>query len=82
MQRVEPDRRHRRARAEATLRPDQVQTLAEVLSDVVSKAAGLELTLSLRIELEAEEELPASRLHELNKVLRKVSDQLQFPSPW
>jgi len=81
-QRVEPDGRHRRARAEATLRPDQVQTLAEVLSDVVSKAAGLELTLSLRIDLEAKEELSASRLHELNEVLRKVSDQLQFPSPW
>jgi len=64
--------------AEADLRPNEIQDLADVIGELTAAAAGNDLKFHLRIELGGEippqNEIP----EKLNKILKDVSDNLKF----
>lgn len=65
--------------AEADLRPDQIQDLADQLADIAKAAVGLTLKFRVRIELGDGTANPsADAVEAINKVLREVSDELEI----
>jgi len=65
--------------AEAELRPDQIQDLADQLADLTKAAVGLKLKFRLRIELSDETAQPSETVvAEINKILREVSNELEI----
>jgi hypothetical protein len=64
--------------AEADLRPNQIQDLADVVGDLTKAAAGHELKLHLHIELGGEEPPPDRTVEEVNKILRTVSGDMKL----
>jgi hypothetical protein len=64
--------------AEADLRPNQIQDLAEVVGDLTRAAAGHDLEFHLRIELGGEEPPPDKTVEEMNKILKPISDEMKL----
>ena len=64
--------------AEAELRPNQIQDLAEVISDIVSVAAGHDLKFKLHVELGGEKSPPEEVLRKLNELLGQISEDMRL----
>jgi len=62
--------------AEADLRADQIQDLAEVVNEIVMAAAGLELGFKVRVELSGEPEPSEDVVERVNKALKRVDGGL------
>lgn len=65
--------------AESELRPDEIQSLAEAMGDLLKATAGLTLKFRLRIELSGKGEIPNETVSKINEVLEDVADGLRFP---
>lgn len=64
--------------AQAELRPDEIQNLAESMGDLLKATAGLDLKFSLRIELSGDGEVGSETTDKVNDVLAEVADGLRF----
>lgn len=63
--------------AEAELRPNQIQDLADALAEIKKAAGPLDLKFRLRVEIDDHGSKPASSIvTNLNDLLRKISGQL------
>lgn len=62
--------------AEADLRPNEIQDLADVIGDLTTAAVGHDLKFHLRIELGGDITPQKDVLETLNKILRDVSENL------
>jgi hypothetical protein len=67
---------HRGRAAEARLSPDQIQDLAEKMSDLLRAAVGLDLELRLRVQLGDEPPPNEGAVRAVNDVLGGVSPDL------
>ena len=65
-------------RAEAELRPSQLQDLADIVGDVVGAAVGYELKFRVVVELGGETEPPGDVVEKLNRSLGEVSEELKL----
>lgn len=64
--------------AEAELRPNEIQDLADVVSELVAAAVGHELKFRVSIELSGATTPPAEVVDRINKSLRGVSERLRL----
>lgn len=64
--------------AQAELRPDEIQNMAESMGDLLKAAAGLKLKFSLRIELSGDGEIGNETAGKVNDVLAEVADGLRL----
>jgi hypothetical protein len=64
--------------AEAELRPNEIQDLAEIIGELVGAAVGYELTFHLRVELSGEISLPDDVVDRVNQLLEEVTDELKL----
>ncbi len=64
--------------AESELKPHEIQDLADILGDIVSAAAGYDLTFHLRIELSGESPPPDEVQGKLNEFLEDISPGFRF----
>ena len=64
--------------AEADLRPNEIQDLAEVIGDLTGAAVGSELNFHLRIELSGDGPVKDDLIEKLNKILQEVNDKLKL----
>jgi Protein of unknown function (DUF499) len=64
--------------AEASLRTNQIQDLAEVAGDLASAAAGYDLKFNLRVELGGDKTPTESVIEKVNAVLKDVSAELKL----
>jgi hypothetical protein len=64
--------------AEAELKPNEIQDLADVVGEITKLAAGNQLKFKLRIELGGETKPPDDLARKINRVLEKVADSLQL----
>ncbi|MCR4442858.1 MAG: DUF499 domain-containing protein [Peptococcaceae bacterium] len=64
--------------AEAELRPNEIQDLADVIGELVAATVGLELTFKLRVELAGTPELPDEVVARVNELLAGVADTLKL----
>jgi hypothetical protein len=62
--------------AEAELRPNQIQDLADSLGELIESAAGHELRFTLRVELESVDSLSEDVVEKITSVLVEVSEDL------
>ncbi len=67
--------------AQAPLRVDEVQDLADQISEIAKAAIGLGLKLSVRIELGSTTPPSEEAVAKINQLLQEVSEQLQL-RPW
>jgi hypothetical protein len=64
-------------RAEAELRPNEIQDLSDQLAELKKLAGALPLKFWVRIELDGQGSAPsASTVNGVNELLRKISDRL------
>jgi hypothetical protein len=66
--------------AEAELRPNELQDLADQLGDITKAAVGHELKFVLRIELSGKARPPDATVIAINDKLREVSEDLELKS--
>lgn len=59
--------------AEAELRPNEIQDLADQIGEIVRAAVGMELKFHVRIELGGNEKSPDPAIAEINKLLEQIS---------
>jgi DNA-directed RNA polymerase subunit L len=64
--------------AEADLRPNEIQDLADEIGDLTTAAVGNDLKFHLRIELGGDIQPNNEVVEKLNKILKEVSDNLKF----
>lgn len=64
--------------AEAELRPNEIQDLADVVGDLVAAAVGYDLTFRLRLEMGGDSEVPDEVVTKMNKILEDVSEEFKF----
>ncbi len=64
--------------AEAELRPNEIQDLADVVGEVVGAAVGYDLKFKLRVELGGDTPPPDDVIEMLNKLLKSVSKSLRL----
>ena len=64
--------------AEAELLPHQIQDLADVMSELVEAAMGLELKMKVQIELSGKKPLAEEVVARIDGVLSKVSEDLRL----
>ena len=64
--------------AEAELRPNEIQDLAEIVGELIAATVGYELTFHLRVELSGETSLPDDVVDKVNQLLKEVSDELEL----
>lgn len=64
--------------AEAELRPDEIQNLAEVMGNLLKAAAGLKLTFRLRVELSGDGDVSQEVVEKVNGLLAEASDGIQL----
>jgi hypothetical protein len=64
--------------AEAELRPNQIQDLADQVAEIVKAAAGLELKFNLRVELGGPSQPSDEIVARVNELLRGVADKLKL----
>ena len=64
--------------AEAELRPNEIQDLADQIGEVVKAAAGLELRVRVRVELGGAERPSPQALEKVNEILRAIRDEFQL----
>jgi hypothetical protein len=64
--------------AEAVLRTDQVQDLADQMSEITKAAVGHILTLQLRVELSGATNPSPDVVRKLNELFRVVSEELEL----
>lgn len=64
--------------AEAELRPNEIQDLADVVGELVAAAVGYDLTFRLRVEVGGDSEVPDEVVKKLNKILEDVAVDLRF----
>jgi len=64
--------------AQAKLRPDEIQNLAECMGDLIKATAGLDLKFDVRIELSGDGEVKDETVHKVNDLLANVADGLQL----
>ena len=64
--------------AEAELRPNEIQDLADVVGEVVGIAVGHDLKFTLRVELGGDTPPPDDVIEKLNKTLGGISDDLRL----
>ena len=64
--------------AEAELRPNEIQDLADQIGEVVKAAAGLELLVRVRIELGGAERPSPQATEKINEILRAIRDEFQL----
>jgi len=64
--------------AEAELRPNEIQDLADVIGELVAAAVGLELTFQLRVELAGAPKLPDAVVDKINQLLAGVTEGLKL----
>ena len=63
---------------EAELRSNQIQDLADVISDIVGAAAGHDLKFRLHVELGGETPPPDEVLEKINEILSQISADLKL----
>ncbi|HXF50752.1 MAG TPA: DUF499 domain-containing protein [Dehalococcoidia bacterium] len=68
----------RRRAAEADLTTAELQDFVDALPEVLRAASGVELRITLRLELAGEADLSDDELAKLNEALKKASDKLRF----
>lgn len=68
----------KRFSAEAEVTSGELQDLADNLSELIKAAAGLDLSIVLRLELGDDAKPTPAQLAKLNEVLRSACGQLQF----
>jgi hypothetical protein len=64
--------------AAASLRPHQVQELAEQIPALTKAAVGLDISFYLGIEISNSSALPEEVIEKINQVLQQVSDELKL----
>ncbi|MBI4642080.1 MAG: hypothetical protein HY731_15440, partial [Candidatus Tectomicrobia bacterium] len=64
--------------AEADLRLNEIQDLADQVADIIKAAVGLDLKFHLRIELGGSSRLSDDVISRINKVLQEISEQLKL----
>ncbi len=64
--------------AEADLRPNEIQDLADAMGELTSTAAGNELKFHLKIELGGKIPAADDVLNKLNHILQDITDKLQL----
>ena len=64
--------------AQAPLRVDEVQDLADHISEIAKAAIGLDLKLSVRMELSSTTPPSEEAVAKINRLLQEVSEQLQL----
>ncbi len=64
--------------AEASLRPDEIQDLAERVGDIVKAAAGHNLKLTLRVELGGSVRTPEEVVKQVSAILREINKDLDL----
>jgi hypothetical protein len=63
--------------AEAELKPNEIQDLADQLAEIKKAAGAIDLRFRLRVEVNGKGSVPApSLIGKLNELLKKVSDRL------
>lgn len=63
---------------EAEIKPNQIQDLAEAMSDLISATAGQELKFQLRIELGGKNPPPKAMLEKVNKILEGIDPKMKI----
>jgi hypothetical protein len=64
--------------AEADLKPNQIQDLADIVADLVHAAAGHDLKFRVRIELRSGDLKSTDTLTKINKALKEVVPEFQL----
>lgn len=64
--------------AEAEIRPNEIQDLADVVGDLVKAAVGYNLVFRLRLELGGDSEVPDEVVANMNKILTDVAEDFRF----
>ena len=64
--------------AEADLRPNEIQDLADVVGELAAAAAGYDLNWQVRLEVGGKEALPEDVRRKLNKILGEVKDGFEL----
>lgn len=64
--------------AEADLRPNEIQDLADMISELTAAAAGNDLKFHLRIELGGDVQPQSETIDKLNKILKDISVNLKL----
>ena len=64
--------------AEATLKLDEVQNLADKVGELKKTAVGRDLTFYFRLELDGADDPPEETIERLNRLLKEVSESLRF----
>jgi hypothetical protein len=64
--------------AQADLRPNQLQDLADQVGELTRAAVGFDLKFSLRIELSGQKPPPVNLVERLNKLLAEVTTELRL----
>jgi hypothetical protein len=64
--------------AQAELRPNQLQDLADQVGELTKVAVGFELKFCLRVELRGKTPPPVELVEKVNKLLAEVTEGLRF----
>jgi hypothetical protein len=64
--------------AEADLRPNEIQDLADQIGEITKAAVGLDLRFHLRVEITGDAEIPEDTISAINVLLREVSEDLRL----
>ena len=64
--------------AQADLRSDQIQDLADQIGELTKAAAGLDLNFFLRIQLPDKDSISKETIERINRLLYGISDELRF----
>ncbi len=64
--------------AEADLRPNEIQDLADVIGELTAAAVGYELKFHLRIELGSKTSPPQTIADQINQILQQVSREMHL----
>ncbi len=64
--------------AQAELRPDEIQNLAESMGDLLKATAGLDMKFRVRIELSGDGDVSNETLAKINEVLAEVANELHL----
>ena len=64
--------------AEAELKPNQLQDLADIVGDLVHAAVGHDLKFRVRVELRSTDSKSEETVGKINKALKEVAPELQM----
>jgi hypothetical protein len=64
--------------AEADLRPNEIQDLADAMGELTAAAVGYDLKFHLRIELGGNSQPTDKTVERINKILKEVFEDLKF----